>query len=242
MQGAVDQIVRWSQQEQSRYLSVATIHLTMEAHDDPSFREIINNADMVIPDGMPMVWALRWFGVRGQQRVGGPDLTPALCERAEAHGIPVGFYGVTDETMAQLLDVCRRRWPRLKVAYAYSPPFHELSEEDERSIAADIARSGTRLLFVGLGCPKQDRWTARQLGRFPGVLLPVGAAFDFLAGAKSRPPLWAQRSGLEWIHRLVTEPRRLWYRYLYHNPRWVALFVRQVVREWRRGGAIRSEA
>ena len=192
---------------------------------------------MVIPDGMPIVWGLRLQGIRDQMRVCGPDLTPLLCERAEADGIPVGFYGVTDDTMARLLDEAARRWPRLKVTYAYSPPFRELSQEQELAIAGEIARSGARLLFVGLGCPKQDWWTVRQLGRFPGVLLPVGAAFDFLAGTKSRPPEWIRRAGLEWVHRLATEPRRLWYRYLYHNPRFVALFIRQLIEQRVRGRA-----
>jgi len=236
MQQAVDQIARWAQEGQTRYISVATIHLTMEAHDDPAVRDIVNSSDMVIPDGMPMVWALRCLGVRGQQRVCGADLTPALCDRAETDGIAVGVYGLTQDAMAKLLEVCRRRWPRLNVAYAFSPPFHELGAIDERRIAADMANSGARLIFVGLGGPKQERWTARQVGLVPGVLLPVGAALDVLAGTKSRPPRWAQRHGLEWLHRLATEPRRLWFRYLYHNPRWLGLFVRQIWLEGRHGG------
>jgi N-acetylglucosaminyldiphosphoundecaprenol N-acetyl-beta-D-mannosaminyltransferase len=240
--GAVDQIAAWSSEDASRYISVATVHLTMEAHDDPGFRDVINGADMVIPDGMPIVWGLRLQGLRGQGRVCGPDLTPLLCARAEADGIPVGFYGVTDETMTRLLEEAARRWPRLQVAYAYSPPFRDLSDEEERAVADDIARSGARLLFVGLGCPKQDWWTLRQLGRFPGVLLPVGAAFDFLAGTKSRPPEWIRRAGLEWVHRLISEPRRLWYRYLYHNPRFVALFVQQLYRQRMGGRAIRPQS
>lgn len=237
--GAVGQIASWSAEDASRYISVATVHLTMEAHDDPAFRRLINDADMVIPDGMPIVWGLRAQGLRSQGRVCGPDLTPLLCERAEADGIPVGFYGVTDETMARLLEVCKRRWPKLDVVYAYSPPFRDLSEDEERAIADEIASSGARLLFVGLGCPKQDWWAVRQLGRFPGVILPVGAAFDFLAGTKSRPPDWIRRAGLEWVHRLVTEPRRLWYRYLYHNPRFVALFARQLLHQRMGGDAVR---
>lgn len=239
--GAVDQLAEWAMEDRSRYISVATVHLTMEAHDDAAFQDVINGADMVIPDGMPIVWGLRLQGLRGQGRVCGPDLTPLLCERAEADGIPVGFYGVTDETMTQLLDEAARRWPRLKVTYAYAPPFRELSDEEERAIADEIARSGARLVFVGLGCPKQDWWTLRQLGRFPGVLLPVGAAFDFLAGKKSRPPEWIRRAGLEWVHRLVSEPRRLWFRYLYHNPRFVGLFVQQLYRQRVRRRAIRPQ-
>lgn len=227
---AIGRILAWSEQAESRYVCVSTVHMVMEAYDDPGFQRIVNGADLVTSDGMPLVWALRLLGVPHATRVYGPDLTPLLCEAAAGLGIPVGFYGGTQQVLDRMIAEVQRRYPALRVAYSWSPPFRPLASEEQEEVVAAIKASGARLLFVGLGCPKQERWMAEHRESLPLPLIGVGAAFDFLAGSKQQAPHLLQRLGLEWAFRLVTEPRRLWWRYLYHNPRFVALFTWQLIR------------
>jgi N-acetylglucosaminyldiphosphoundecaprenol N-acetyl-beta-D-mannosaminyltransferase len=209
---------------------VATVHMVMEAFDDPAFQRLVNAAERVTPDGVPLVWALRLLGIPGAKRVYGPTLTPIVCARAELLGIPVGFYGGSQQVLDALLWRLRKRFPRLEVAFAHSPPFRALSDEEDRRMTEAIDASGARILFVGLGCPKQERWMASHRETLSCVMLGVGAAFDFLAGAKPQSPPWMQRAGLEWLFRLCVEPRRLWRRYLIHNPRFLFRFALELAR------------
>jgi N-acetylglucosaminyldiphosphoundecaprenol N-acetyl-beta-D-mannosaminyltransferase len=220
--------------------------MLMEAFDDPAFQRLVNAAERVTPDGVPLVWALRLLGVPGARRVYGPTLTPIVCARAELLGIPVGFYGGSQEVLDAMLEGLRERFPRLEIAFAHSPPFRPLGAEEERRVIETIGASGARILFVGLGCPKQERWMASHRETLSCVMLGVGAAFDFLSGAKPQSPPWMQRMGLEWMFRLCTEPRRLWRRYLVHNPRFLFRFALELARRSpasrRRGEAPRSQA
>jgi N-acetylglucosaminyldiphosphoundecaprenol N-acetyl-beta-D-mannosaminyltransferase len=200
---------------------VATVHMVMEAFDDPEFRRLVNSAERVTPDGMPLVWALRAFGVPEASRVYGPSLTPEICARAEQRGVPVGFYGGSPEVIEVLRKRLLARFPRLQVPFAHSPPFRPLTPREDRDLADAIAASGVRILFVGLGCPKQERWMAAHRATLSCAMVGVGAAFDFLAGAKAQAPLWLQDAGLEWLFRLAHEPRRLWRRYLLGNGRFL---------------------
>jgi N-acetylglucosaminyldiphosphoundecaprenol N-acetyl-beta-D-mannosaminyltransferase len=219
----------WAQQGASKYVCIAPVSSVMEAYDSPDFLRVMNQADLVTPDGMPVVWALRLLGHKSASRVYGPDLTPILLDMAAQQGIVVGFYGGAPEVLSRLLEVVAQRFPKLQVAYSFSPPFRPLTrEEDEREIAA-INASGVRIIFVGLGAPKQDYWMATHKDRVQSVMVGVGAAFDFLAGAKPQAPRWMMPLGLEWIFRLATEPRRLWKRYLKHNPRYVVLVILQLL-------------
>lgn len=224
---ACDTISRWAVNPGSRYVCVAPVSSIMEAHDSTEFETIINTADMVTPDGMPVVWSLRLLGHNEASRVYGPDLTSFLLECANSEHISVGFHGGTPESLARLLVVVGERYPALRVAWADSPPFRELSQDEDEEITCQINRSGARIIFVGLGSPKQERWMASHRGRVEGVMVGVGAAFDFLSGTKPQAPRWMMRSGVEWLFRLATEPRRLWKRYLLHNPRFVALMTKQ---------------
>jgi N-acetylglucosaminyldiphosphoundecaprenol N-acetyl-beta-D-mannosaminyltransferase len=230
---AVDRITEWSGAGVARTIGVATVNNVMESYDDATFRDVMNACDMVTPDGMPLVWGLSILGVRSATRVCGPELTPLLLARAAEAGIPVGFYGGDPATIESLARVATARWPPLQVAYAVSPPFRPLTPEEDDEVVSAIVAAGVKLLFVGLGCPKQERWMAEHRERLPIVTIGVGAAFDFLAGSKRQAPRFLQRVGLEWAFRLVTEPRRLWRRYLRQNTRFVVLFARQVVRERR---------
>lgn len=227
---AVNRIVTWSSAAESRYVCVSNVHVTMETYDSAEFRAIVNGADLVTPDGMPLVWALRLFGVRNATRVYGPTLTQHVLERAASEHAPVGFYGATTEVLTRMVGACRKRFEGLKVVYVHAPPFRRLTAREDDAIVREIAGSGARILFVGLGCPKQERWMASHKGRVNAVMLGVGAAFDFLAGVKPQAPAWMQGVGLEWLFRLGTEPRRLWRRYLFHNPRFVALLAAQYLK------------
>lgn len=227
---AADHVLAWAETPQSRYVCLANVHLAMESHDSAEYRAIVNGADLVAPDGRPLVWALRLFGVGGATQVRGTALTVHVLERAAAETVPIGFYGGSPEVLAWLLEACRRRFPRLRVAYAHAPPFRQLTAEEDAAVVREINSSGTRVLFVGLGCPKQERWMASHKERVHAVMLGVGAALDFLAGVKPEAPVWMQHAGLEWVFRLATEPRRLWWRYAHHNPRFVALLAGQYLR------------
>ncbi len=226
---ATHRIMAWARARESRYVCVANVHMVMEAYDTPDFRRIVNSADLVTPDGVPLVWVLRRLGARNQQRVYGPDLTLHVCEAAAREGMPVGFYGGHPGTLNALIHNLHCRIPSLRVAYAWSPPFRPLTAEEDATVVREINSSGVAILFVGLGCPKQERWMAAHKGKVQAVMLGVGAAFDFHAGRVPQAPPWMQRAGLEWLFRLAVEPRRLWRRYLKHNPRFVVLALLQLL-------------
>ncbi len=219
----------WASRQESRYLCFVPVYNVMRAREETTLQVAMNHADVVNPDGMPLVWALRLLGIRDAVRVYGPDFTLVLLSEAERIGVPVGFYGSTAIVLANLVAVVRRRWPNLNVSYAYAPPFRPPTAAEDGSVIQEIKSSGTRLLFVGLGCPKQELWMASHKGKLNVVMLGVGAAFDFLAGAKRQAPRWMMGLGLEWLFRLATEPRRLWKRYLKENPRFIVLFALQLL-------------
>ena len=227
---AARRVVEWAKRGESRYVCVASVNNVMHARDDERYREIMNAADLVTPDGMPLVWGLRSLGVREATRVYGPSLTPKVCELAGREGIPVAFYGGTPDVLERLHANLLRDYPALNIVYSWPPPFRELSAQEHEEVTRAIAASGARIVFVGLGTPKQEQWMVSRRGSLDAVMLGVGAAFDFIAGHKKQAPQWMQDRGLEWLFRLVSEPKRLWKRYLYSNPRFVALFGAQLLR------------
>lgn len=202
------------------YVCLANVHMVMEAYDNSRYRAAINQASLVTPDGMPLVWALRWLGERDATRVYGPDLMLELVAAAAWQRVPIGIYGSREPVLADLTAVLRRRFAHLRIVFAEAPPQGAFDRLDEET-AARINASGARILFVGLGCPKQELWMARHEDHIRAVMIGAGAAFDFIAGHKPQAPRWMMASGLEWLFRLATEPRRLWKRYLRHNPRFV---------------------
>jgi len=225
----VEKCAAWARGGESRAIAFVGLHNIMEAYDRPGFRETLHTADLRAIDGMPMTWILRARGHREASRVYGPDATLALLDSAQKAGIPVGFYGGDERTLARLVSEIRRRYPDLRIVYQVSPPFRKLSAEEDEAIVAEMAESGMRFLFVGLGCPKQEAWVVAHRGRVPAVMFAVGAAFDFIAGTKPQAPRWMMRSGLEWAFRLATEPRRLAGRYLRNIPRFLYLLAREQV-------------
>jgi N-acetylglucosaminyldiphosphoundecaprenol N-acetyl-beta-D-mannosaminyltransferase len=215
------------------YVCVAATHTVMAASDDPTLRAAVLGADFTVPDGQPLVWALKALGHAVGDRVYGPDLMDRACARAARTGLRFYLYGGRNQgALAQLARVLRLRYPGLRIVGGHAPPFRELTDAEEESIAADIRRSGADVVWVGIGVPKQEKWMARMRHRLDTpVFVGVGAAFDFHAGLIPQAPGWMQRAGLEWLFRLAHEPRRLWRRYLRYNPRFVAGFARQWARE-----------
>lgn len=222
---ATDLIRQWAQSGESRAVYATSVHGTMEAHDIKEFREILNRADLITPDGMPLVWIMRLKGATHQQRTYGPTLMLKVLEMAAHEHIPVGFYGGNPDTLEMLVTRMKAVYPSLQTAYAFSPPFRLLQPEETTQIRQEIISCGVRILFVGLGCPRQEQWIDAQRGSLPAVMIGVGAAFDFHAGVKPQAPPWMQKMGLEWLFRLLTEPRRLWKRYLHHIPRFIVLVI-----------------
>ena len=217
--------------EAGAYICAANVHMCMEAYDDLDFRQVVNGADLIVPDGRPLVWAQRLLGYSNAQQLRGMDLMLALCEQSARVGTPVGFYGASSELLDKLSNKLKQRFPGLNVVCRIAPPFRELTADEDSQYIEQINRSGARILFVGLGCPKQERWMAAHKDKLHCVMLGVGAAFDFIAGNKRHAPSWLQKSGLEWLFRLVSEPRRLWRRYVIQNPRFIWHFTWQLLKK-----------
>jgi N-acetylglucosaminyldiphosphoundecaprenol N-acetyl-beta-D-mannosaminyltransferase len=229
---ATQKVLDWAGNQSSHYVCLANAHMIMEAYDSKKFWEILNAADLTLPDGMSLVGSLRILGVANQEQVCGRNLTLSLCEQAAKREIAVGFYGSSNKVLDNLARNLRQRYPNLSISYIYSPPFRPLSCKEEEAIIRDINASKARILFVGLGCPKQEYWMAKHKKHFQGVMVGVGAAFDFLSGTKPSPPRWLQNMGLEWLFRLFLEPRRLWYRNLWNNPRFILFFALQITKSF----------
>jgi N-acetylglucosaminyldiphosphoundecaprenol N-acetyl-beta-D-mannosaminyltransferase len=221
--------VQWAREGRSAYVCVATVHMTMETFDSEAFRQVVNGADLVTPDGRPLVWALRSSGVKGASQVRGTDLTTWVAELAARESVPIGLYGGTAELLDVFVRVLKTRYPDIRVVCRIAPPFRPLTPEEDVAVTREIMASGARILFVGIGCPKQERWMAAHKGRIDAVMLGVGAAFDFHTGRVPQAPRWMQVAGLEWVFRLMMDPRRLWRRYAKHNPRFVGLYLMQLL-------------
>lgn len=222
-ESAIRDILGWTRKQESKYVCLANVHMIMEAWDDPDFQGVVDQADLVLPDGMPLAVALRVSGLSNHGRVRGPTLMTKLIEAAAESGIPVGLYGGRPDTLALLEERLLDANAKLDLAFSVSPPFRPSTDEEQSETIEAINASGIRLLFVGLGCPKQEAWMAKHRGRVQCVMLGVGAAFDFHSGQLPEAPTFLQRAGLEWLFRLAAEPRRLWRRYLVQNTRFLAL-------------------
>jgi exopolysaccharide biosynthesis WecB/TagA/CpsF family protein len=212
-------------------VSFHAVHAIVESIKDPKLLRKVNRFDAVAPDGQPVRWALNHLhGVGLAERVYGPEAMARLCERAANESVPIYLYGSSQQVIDALLIKLPKRFPDLQIAGAESPPFRELTPEEDAAAVERINESGAGLVFIGLGCPKQDHFAADHAERIQAVLACVGAAFDFHAGAKVMAPVWMQRTGLEWLYRLASEPRRLWRRYLSTNSIFLAKWLRAAIR------------
>ena len=226
-----DRIQSLIQTSQSTYIVAANVHVIMTAYWNPRYRDILNKAALVTPDGMPLVWGMRWLGAKKQTRVYGPDLMLAWCDRATHLNASIYLYGSTPQTLQRLSAQLHQTFPHLKIAGTHSPPFKTLTPAEEAADIERIHRSGAAVVFVGLGCPKQEEWMYRQLGKLDAVMIGVGAAFKFHSGEVTQAPRWMMTRGLEWLFRLIKEPRRLWSRYLLTNSAFIVLFAGQLAKQ-----------
>lgn len=226
---ALERLLAWSRERTSRVVCICNVHSVVTARQDPAFAAVLRQAELCTPDGAPVAWMLRRLGHADQPRINGPDLMWRYAERAAAAGESIYLYGGTDETLQLLQQSLHAAFPGLRIAGAHSPPFRALTPEEDAAAVDAINASGAGTVWVSLGCPKQELWMQAHRGRVQAVMLGVGAAFDYHAGTIRRAPVWAQRAGLEWLHRLLSEPRRLWRRYLVTNTLFIAAAARQLL-------------
>jgi N-acetylglucosaminyldiphosphoundecaprenol N-acetyl-beta-D-mannosaminyltransferase len=212
------------------YVCVSNVHMCMEVFDSAEFKSVVNNADLVIPDGRPLSWAQKLLGHKNAEQVRGQDIMNAICEQSGTKKLNIGLYGgSSDELLKQVITELKTSYPDINITFSYSPPFRPLTDEEDSDIVKQINDADVNVLFVGIGCPKQERWMAEHKEQLNCVMLGVGAAYDFIAGSKKHAPRWMQRVGLEWLFRLLSEPKRLWKRYLQQNPRFIYYFSKQLI-------------
>jgi N-acetylglucosaminyldiphosphoundecaprenol N-acetyl-beta-D-mannosaminyltransferase len=225
----VDKILQLGAARNSAYVCCANVHMIVEANRDASFRQVLDEANLVTPDGGPVASVAGWLSGQPQERVAGMDLLPALLAEAAQRGQSVYFYGTTDEVLQAIVDRAKRELPTLRLVGTCAPPFRTLTPEEEEAHVAAINAADPDLLFVALGCPRQERWMAAHRGKVKACMLGVGQALLVYAGMEQRLPLWARRLWLEWAYRLWLEPRRLWRRYLITNSRFLYLMARRTL-------------
>jgi N-acetylglucosaminyldiphosphoundecaprenol N-acetyl-beta-D-mannosaminyltransferase len=227
----LNQMDSWiHRREIGRYIIVANVHSVMEFRTNPLFTKAVDQADLVIPDGMPLVVVGRWRGFHLKKRADGPGLMEEAMKISAEKGWRHFFYGGTPETLATFLQRMQNQWPNVQVAGSLAPPFRPLTAEEVKNTSEQINNSHADILWVGLGCPKQEIWISEHHNQLKvPVTLGVGQALDLLAGIKHHAPAWMSNSGLEWLYRLVKEPRRLWKRYLINNSKFIYLVLREEI-------------
>lgn len=211
-------------------VTALAVHGVMTGYLDPEHKYRLNEFDLVVPDGQPVRWALNWIHRAGlRERVYGPNLMWRICEEAGREKLPIYFYGSTNEVVSKLRVRLKEKCPRLEVAGVEPSLFRPLTDDEKRQVTERINRSGAALVFVGLGCPRQEVWTYEFRNALSMPVICVGAAFPFHAGILAQAPSWMQQHGLEWVFRLAAEPRRLWRRYLLLNPLYLVLVSLQAM-------------
>ena len=202
----------------------------MTAYKDVHFQKILNESIIATPDGMPLVWNLKLLGAKNQNRVDGPNLMLKICESSGKMDIPIFLYGNTEECLDKLENKLKLEYPNIKICGKYSPPFRRLTHKEDNEVINMINKSGAKVIFVSLGAPKQEIWMNEHKDKVKGVMIGVGAAFDFIVGNINRAPLTMQKLGLEWLYRLVQEPKKTWKKYVINNPLYIVLMIKQILK------------
>ena len=221
-------ILRWARTRESRYVCIANVHMIMEAYWNREFAAILEQADIVSPDGMPLVWMLKSMGAAYQDRVAGMDVLTSLCKLASLSNVSVAFVGSHKIVLDRMRKRLESEFPKLQIACMEPLPFRPLTSSEDEALTQKLNNSGAGLVFVSLGCPKQEKWMAQHQGKIRAVMIGVGGVFPIYAGILKRAPRYVRQSGLEWLYRLMQEPRRLWYRYGKSMPPFVWLAVKQL--------------
>ena len=206
-----------------KYICVSNVHTTVMSYENEEYRKIQNGAAMALPDGAPLSSYSRRKGYKQAQRVTGPDLMLELFAISKEKGYRHYFYGATEETLQSMKEVLERDYPGIQIAGMYAPPFRALTPQEDAQIVAKINEARPDFIWIGLGAPKQEEWMYQHMGQLQGVLIGVGAGFDYLAGYIKRAPRWMQRMSLEWLYRLLQDPKRLWRRYFTSNVKFICL-------------------
>ena len=226
----VDTMLGWARQRLSKAVCVADVHMLIEAKLNEGFARVLYRADMLTPNGMPLVWVMKRLRKRQQDRVAGMDIMLSLCEKAAKENVGIFFLGSTAEVLWNMQQRLNKEYPNLTIAGMESPPFRPLTTEEDKALVERINASGAGLVLVALGCPKQEWWMYNHKGRVKAVMVGLGGVFPVFAGEKKWAPVWVQKNGLEWLYRLVQEPRRLWERYAKTVPLFILLAFKQLVK------------
>ena len=228
---ACQKIERWIKSGTKTYVCVAPVATIVDSQKDPQYRDIVNSAGMVTPDGMPLVWLGKLSGWKRIERTYGPDLMLRLCDLSQGKDYRHYFYGSSEQTLTRLAERLRLKFPKLNIAGSFAPDFRGVNQPESEEVLTRINQANPDILWVALGSPKQDYWMHLHRSKLKvPVMIGVGAAFDFLAGTKPQAPLWMRRCGLEWLFRLLCEPRRLWKRYLLGNAQFIYLLIKDAFR------------
>lgn len=229
----IDEILSLAKYKVGSYVCFANVHMVMESYNNPAFQEVVNHSNIVAPDGKPISLFIRAFNHLIQDRICGMDLLPELLKRADSAGKSVYFYGGTIKVLEEIVQKVHKEFPSLQISGSYSPPFRNLSKQEEDEIVTKIKSTSPDLVFVSLGCPKQEKWMAVHKDKLGACLLGVGQAFSTYAGVEKRLPVWMRNFSLEWIYRLYLEPKRLWKRYLFTNSHFLLLTLAHSVTQLR---------
>ncbi len=230
--GVISLMKRWIEEKTTgNYIVISNANDVVTSREDIKVREAVNNSSLSVPDGISLVMLARLYGYNLKKRVYGPDLMLEFLKISENKGYSHFFYGSTNDTLNKLILNLKKKFAKLKIIDSYSPPFRDIDNEEDKAIVDRINRASPDVLWVGLGCPKQQLWMYEHRDKLKvPVMVGIGAAFDFLAGTRKQAPKWMQRLGLEWLFRLITEPRRLWKRYLIGNTMFIWLILKQLIK------------
>lgn len=225
----IKMMLEWASSYESKVVCVANVHMLMEAYWHPELSSVLENADLVTPDGMPLVWMMKLMGAPEQDRIAGMDILLALCQLAQPQNIRIFFLGSEAIILQEMRIRLEDNFPNLQIAGMEPLPFRPLTPVEDDAIIQKIHESKAQVVLVSLGCPKQEYWMNEHKGKIQSVMVGLGGVFPVLAGIHKRPPLWVRDAGLEWFYRLIQEPRRLWSRYVKTIPPFILLALRQLL-------------
>ena len=224
----LNRVLNWKKDKKGHYICISNVHSCIESFKDKRFKQAHNSADLALADGRPIFWALRLLGSKNAKHLPGYYVTEKLCELAHQKKLSVGFYGSTDDNLNKIKINLKKKYKKLKIKYIYSPPFRKLKNFEDKKIIKEIKKSKLDILFVCLGCPKQELWMYQNRYKLQCTMIGIGAVADFLSGNKILPNKFFEYIGLAWLIRLITEPRRLFWRYFSTNFLFIFLFFLQI--------------
>ncbi|NET32007.1 MAG: WecB/TagA/CpsF family glycosyltransferase [Cyanothece sp. SIO1E1] len=226
----IDTMLSWARQRLSKVVCVANVHMLVEAKHHSHFAKVLHKADLLTPDGMPLAWLMGWLSKCRQDRVAGMDIMLSLCQRAHEEGVSLFFLGATPDILQQMEQRLKQEFPDVPIAGMEALPFRPLTPGEDKALVKQLNESGAGLVLISLGCPKQEQWMHTHKGKIKAVMIGLGGVFPIYAGEKKWAPAWVRKGGLEWLYRLIQEPRRLWRRYASTIPLFLWLAFKQVIK------------